>query len=98
MAKRPSMAEMPISKRTLAKAEDAPAPGGTPDVSGAAARDIKSIMARVNRAGWAELRRLAIDLDTPLEDIIIGALNETLQRNGRPPVIEKRSPPPRRAV
>jgi hypothetical protein len=85
------MAGMPIGKRTLPKS-DAPAVAeDTPAESGSGSRDFKSVMARINRAGWAELRRLAIDLDRPLEDILIDALNRTLSENGRAPVIEKRS-------
>jgi hypothetical protein len=52
-------------------------------------------MARVNRAGWQEISRLAIDQDRNLEDLIIEACNDLLVREGFSPVMEKRSPPRR---
>jgi len=57
-----------------------------------AQRDLKTMMCRVNRAGWQEMSRLAIDTGENLEDLLIEACNDLLRRNGRPPVIEKRSP------
>lgn len=56
------------------------------------ARDFKTMMCRVNRAGWAEMSRLSIDLGRNLEDMLIEAANDFLTKNGRPPVVEKRSP------
>lgn len=50
------------------------------------------MMCRVNRAGWQEMSRLAIDTGENLEDLLIEACNDLLRKNGRPPVIEKRSP------
>ncbi|MCJ2038795.1 hypothetical protein MKK55_07475 [Methylobacterium sp. J-059] len=58
-------------------------------------RDLKTMMCRVNRAGWQEMSRLAIDTGENLEDLLIEACNDLLRKNGRPPVIEKRSPNPR---
>lgn len=55
-------------------------------------RDYKTMMCRVNRAGWQEMSRLAIDRDRNLEDLIIEACNDLLVREGFSPVIEKRSP------
>lgn len=55
-------------------------------------RDFKTMMCRVNRAGWQEMSRLAIDVDRNLEDLIIEACNDLLVRRGYSPVIEKRSP------
>ncbi|MCJ2084859.1 hypothetical protein MKK88_02475 [Methylobacterium sp. E-005] len=55
-------------------------------------RDFKTMMCRVNRAGWQEMSRLAIDRDRNLEDLIIEACNDLLVREGFSPVIEKRSP------
>ena len=60
-----------------------------------APRDFKTMMCRVNRAGWQEMSRLAIDRDRNLEDLIIEACNELLAREGFSPVIEKRTPPRR---
>ena len=50
------------------------------------------MMCRVNRAGWQEMSRLAIETDTNLEDLLIEACNDLLVRRGFSPVIEKRSP------
>lgn len=61
----------------------------------AAPRDFKTMMCRVNRAGWQEMSRLAIDHDRNLEDLIIEACNDLLRREGFSPVVEKRSPPRR---
>lgn len=61
-----------------------------------AQRDLKTMMCRVNRAGWQEMSRLAIDTGENLEDLLIEACNDLLQKNGRPPVIEKRSPTARK--
>lgn len=61
-----------------------PAPNGQ--------RDLKTMMCRVNRAGWQEMSRLAIDKGENLEDLLIEACNDLLRKNQRPPVIEKRSP------
>ena len=55
-------------------------------------RDLKTMMCRVNRVGWQEMSRLAIDTGENLEDLLIEACNDLLRKNGRPPVIEKRSP------
>jgi len=41
-------------------------------------------MIRINPEGWRKLRRLAIDLNRPLDDFLIDAANEMLQRHGRP--------------
>ena len=59
-------------------------------------RDLKTMMCRVNRAGWQEMSRLAIDTGANLEDLLIEACNELLRKHGRPPVIEKRSPTARK--
>lgn len=58
-------------------------------------RDLKTMMCRVNRVGWQEMSRLAIDTGENLEDLLIEACNDLLRKKGRPPVIEKRSPNPR---
>ena len=55
-------------------------------------RDFKTMMCRVNRAGWQEMSRLAIDVDRNLEDLLIEACNDLLVKRGYSPVIEKRSP------
>ena len=71
-------------------AEPAAAPHAPP---AAGPRDFKTMMCRVNRAGWQEMSRLAIDEDRNLEDLLIEACNDLLVKKGFSPVIEKRSPP-----
>ncbi|WP_238292976.1 hypothetical protein, partial [Methylobacterium longum] len=71
-----------LSTDTIATQEPAPN----------AQRDLKTMMCRVNRAGWQEMSRLAIDKGENLEDLLIEACNDLLRKNQRPPVIEKRSP------
>lgn len=66
----------------------------TPQAAPAGQRDLKTMMCRVNRAGWQEMSRLAIDKGENLEDLLIEACNDLLRKNQRPPVIEKRSPKP----
>lgn len=76
-----------------ARSEQDPAPTSSPRTPAAEGpRDFKTMMCRVNRAGWQEMSRLAIDRDRNLEDLIIEACNDLLVREGFSPVIEKRSP------
>jgi hypothetical protein len=57
------------------------------------ARDYKTVMARMNRAGWQALSILSIEQDRNLEDITIEALNDLLEKYGKPRLVEKRAPP-----
>lgn len=94
-----------LSSRLAPKAADPIAPPqGEPEAHAAPdeapalppkQRDLKTMMCRVNRVGWQEMSRLAIDTGENLEDLLIEACNDLLRKNGRPPVIEKRSPTPR---
>lgn len=88
-------APRPAGADTAGEAEEraapaAPAAHRAPESD--APRDFKTMMCRVNRAGWQEMSRLAIDRDRNLEDLIIEACNDLLVREGFSPVIEKRSP------
>lgn len=85
-APRPAAPDVPAQAEESSEAEAPRAP--TAD----APRDFKTMMCRVNRAGWQEMSRLAIDRDRNLEDLIIEACNDLLVREGFSPVIEKRSP------
>jgi excisionase family DNA binding protein len=58
-------------------------------------RDYKTMMMRTNREGWRAASRLSIQLDRPLEDLLVEAANDLLRKYGQSPVIEKRSPPKR---
>ncbi|MCJ2093146.1 hypothetical protein MKK67_11650 [Methylobacterium sp. J-072] len=75
-----------------AAADPAPFVEAAGRAASSAQRDLKTMMCRVNRAGWQEMSRLAIDTGENLEDLLIEACNDLLRKNGRPPVIEKRSP------
>jgi hypothetical protein len=93
MAKRPQLTGSPIAARAAAK----PA-RETDDVPSAAAakaaspKDVKSVMARINRDGWQAIRRLALELDTTTQALIVDALNDVLRKNGHQPVVESRLP------
>ncbi len=86
---RPAAAE-PVTSTTAAAEPPHPEPAPPPATEGP--RDLKTMMCRVNRAGWQEMSRLSIELDRNLEDLLIEACNDLLVKNGHPPVIEKRSP------
>lgn len=45
----------------------------------------KGILVRVNKTARAELKRLAIDLDTSMQALLVQAINEILVRHGRKP-------------
>ena len=79
----------PAAPAAVAAAPDAIA---VPQSASSGQRDLKTMMCRVNRAGWQEMSRLAIDKGENLEDLLIEACNDLLRKNERPPVIEKRSP------
>ena len=76
-------AAVPAPAETGEQDAPKPAPGPT---------DLKTMQVRVNRAGWVEFSRLAQDLDITLEQLMVDAMNETLRRNGKPPVMERRLP------
>ena len=88
-SQRPASADEPAGARQDPEAATAPT-ARAPAADGP--RDFKTMMCRVNRAGWQEMSRLAIDRDRNLEDLIIEACNDLLVREGFSPVIEKRSP------
>jgi hypothetical protein len=96
---RASLSSMLAPKAAASTIPDAPqaepqAAAPSPALQGP--RDLKTMMCRVNRAGWQEMSRLAIDTGENLEDLLIEACNDLLRKKGRPPVIEKRSPSPRK--
>ena len=53
-------------------------------------RDFKTVLARVNRDGWKELKKLSAETDTSFQDIFIEALNQHLKSKGFSPVVESR--------
>lgn len=91
-----SLADRLAPKAGAQPAEQAVAVAEAPLRAKEAQRDLKTMMCRVNRAGWQEMSRLAIDTGENLEDLLIEACNDLLRKNDRPPVIEKRSPAPRK--
>jgi len=99
MTKRPSL--VGLEARLQSKAS-APAETGAPEASGvekppvrASRRNtqVKTAMIRIDPDGWKALRLLSIDLDTPLDDLLIDAANEMLRRHGRPAIVQKRNRP-----
>jgi hypothetical protein len=55
-----------------------------------ATRDFKGILARINRDGWKELKGVSIEKDQSFQDIMVEALNDFLEKNGRPRAVEGR--------
>ena len=47
-------------------------------------RGVKAVLIKVNDEAWRALRILAIEKDTTLQALGIEALNDVLERNGRP--------------
>jgi hypothetical protein len=43
----------------------------------------------VNGPGWLQMSRLAQDLSTSLEDLMVASFNDALIKHGRPPVVER---------
>lgn len=104
MARAPkkSLADLPIGRRSETAAGSKPAAKAATAAPAKAQRgapgprdqdrDFKSIMARINRKGWQQLRMLSAQLDMPVEDMIVDALNGFLRQHGAPAIIEKRRP------
>lgn len=105
MTKRPSLAglEARLQPKRVGPAEaatpEAPPAGGK--VEAAPARragqrnpNVKTAMIRIDPEGWKALRRLSIELDTPLDDLLIEAANDLLRRHGEPAIVQKRGRPP----
>jgi hypothetical protein len=65
------------STKTVA-AKAAPAPD--------AAGRRKGILVRANPEAWKALKRIAIDQEMTLQDLMIEAINDVLQKHGKPPI------------
>ena len=48
----------------------------------------KLIHVGVNGPGWLEMSRLAQDLGTSVQELMVSSFNDTLVKHGRPPVVE----------
>ena len=54
---------------------------------GEAARDpVKCILTRLNPEGWRAMKVLAMDQGTPLQSLMVEAINDLLSKRGRSPV------------
>lgn len=94
MTKRPSLATgSTLASRLQPKAGQSVSQEAPAAAEQKVDRDYKTVMMRINRAGWAELSHLSVEMDRALEDMMIEAANEFLTKHGKPPVIEKRQPP-----
>lgn len=105
MAKRPSLksAVSPIAARAVAK-PNAAAPRAAEEGVDASTRagksardeeyyrtrDFKGVLARINRDGWLELKKLSAEIDVSFQDIMVESLNDFLQKHNRSPVVESR--------
>ena len=61
---------------------------GAPEQRGAV-HPPKLIHVGVNGPGWLEMTRLAQDLGTSVEDLMVASFNDALVKHGRPPVVER---------
>ena len=88
MAKRPT----PANKLKIASAEAASAPTGKTlkDADYYRQRDFKGVLARINREGWLELKKLSAEIDMSIQDMVVSSLNNLLREHGKPPVVESR--------
>jgi len=46
----------------------------------------KGILVRAHPEAWKELKRVAIDQERTLQDVMTEAINDVLQKYGKPPV------------
>lgn len=53
-------------------------------------RDFKGMLARINRDGWLELKKLSAEIDMSFQDIMVESLNDFLRKHDRRPVVESR--------
>lgn len=78
LARKPSAESAPAASST--PAADEPAKGKqAPDGR-------KGILVRAKPEAWRELKILAIDKGTTLQDVMTEAINDFLRKNGKPPV------------
>jgi hypothetical protein len=87
--KRPDLTKLPIGRRMAGSQAQATTSTTKPSATGG---DVKTILLRLNREGWAELRKLSVDTDTALDTLLVEAANSLLAKHGRPAVVEKRLP------
>ncbi len=79
------------------KASDTPAPAAAPvttgEIQGSAPARRKSqpdgrkgILVRARPEAWKALKQVALDGETTLQDLMIEAINDVLQKHGKPPI------------
>jgi hypothetical protein len=64
-------------------------PAGSTTEERGAVQPPKLIHVGVNGPGWLEMSRLAQDLGTSVEDLMVASFNDALVKHGRPPVVER---------
>lgn len=95
--KKPTLADMAAKKPAAVSSapageEAATTPGERQGRAGAQPDGRKGILVRVAPEGWRELRDLAADLtlqsgnQVTMQSLIVGAVNDLLKENGRPPL------------
>lgn len=105
--KRPSLTNLAVQKpapaTAVAPAEPtasspgpaapaAPPPAPRAPVPRRSPPDMKTVQVRINRRGWAALRRVADDHEgMTLESLMVEALNDVLLKYGQPPIVERRT-------
>jgi hypothetical protein len=93
MAKRPSLRDM-AAKKPKEAAIVAQQPTGAARVSNAGGRGAyKGILSKVSPETWKQLKHLATELDKPVTDLQVDALNLLFRSHGLPEIATKWASP-----
>ena len=97
MSKRPSLRDLTSRKPTqAAPATAAPKPAMGSETGARAksvgAKSYKGILSKVDAATWKQLKRLSADLDRPVTELQVDALNLLFRAHGLPEIATKWMP------
>ena len=88
MAKRPSLREM-AAKKPKEVAVVPPQPIGTARGSKISGGSYKGVLSKVSPETWKQLKHLATELDKPVTDLQVDALNLLFRFHGLPEIATK---------
>jgi hypothetical protein len=89
MAKRPSLRDMAAKKpKEVAVAAQQPA-GAAPGSHGGGRGAYKGVLSKVSPETWKQLKHLATELDKPVTDLQVDALNLLFRSHGLPEIATK---------
>lgn len=90
--KRPSLASLTsgssaLSRHVAPKGEGTPhdAPARAAATKAAGGAGMRYMQTRLSDAGWKALKLLAVELERPLQGLVIDALNDFLRKHGKAP-------------